>query len=184
MRLSTRARYALRMMLDVARNGGEDEPVSLAAVAERTDLSRGYLEQLAQSLRAARLLRGVAGRHGGYRLALPATQITVGHVIEALIGPVCVVDCIEDPEGCPRAEFCECRVVYALINRKIAEVMHTYTLSDLLDPDWIIRQGGDLIDPARIGEASSGAGCMWNRKSGPKRKKRAQRHGSSQNPAR
>ena len=60
MRLSTRARYALRMMLDIARNGGQDVPVSLGMVAERTDLSRGYLEQVALSLRNARLVKGVA----------------------------------------------------------------------------------------------------------------------------
>ena len=59
MRLSTRARYALRMMLDVARNGGDGDPVSLANVAERTGISRGYLEQLAMALRTARLVRGV-----------------------------------------------------------------------------------------------------------------------------
>ena len=137
MKLSTRARYALRMMLDVARNGGENTPVSLATVAERTDLSRGYLEQLAQALRNARLLRGISGRHGGYRLATPATDITLDRIIEASIGPICLVDCIEDPVGCPRSEFCECRVVYSLINRRIADVLREYTLADLLDPSWV-----------------------------------------------
>jgi Rrf2 family protein len=137
MKLSTRARYALRMMLDVARNGGEDTPVSLATVAERTDLSRGYLEQLAQALRNARLLRGISGRHGGYRLATPAADITLDRIIEASIGPICLVDCIEDPVGCPRSEFCECRVVYSLINRRIADVLREYTLADLLDPTWV-----------------------------------------------
>ena len=75
MKLSTRARYTLRMMIDMARHGGVDTPVSLASVAHRTDLSRGYLEQLATGLRRARLLRGVAGRKGGYRLARPASEI-------------------------------------------------------------------------------------------------------------
>ena len=70
MKLSTRARYALRVMLDIARHGGRETPVSLAAVATRTDLSHGYLEQLAMGLRRARLLRGVAGRKGGYMLGM------------------------------------------------------------------------------------------------------------------
>ena len=69
MRLTTRARYALRLMLDVARNGDDGTPVSLASVSERTGISRGYLEQLALALRNNRLVRGVAGRHGGYRLS-------------------------------------------------------------------------------------------------------------------
>ncbi len=156
MRLTTRARYALRMMLDVARNGGEETPVSLATVSERTGISRGYLEQLALGLRNARLVRGVAGRYGGYRLAAPASQITVGQIVEAAIGPICLVDCLEDPMTCPRAEFCECRIVYALINERIAEVLREYTLADLLDPSWLTEQhrvvGDYLIRPGSIPE--------------------------------
>jgi Rrf2 family protein len=150
------------MMLDVARNGGEERPISLAEVAERTDLSRGYLEQLAQALRNSRLLRGVAGRHGGYQLAKPADEITVGHVIEAAIGPVCVVDCIEDPEGCPRSEYCECRVVYSIINSRVAEVLHNYTLADLMDPAWVRREGGDLVKLECSSGEANGSGCMWS----------------------
>ena len=146
MRLSTRARYALRMMLDVARNGGEENPVSLAAVSERTGISRGYLEQLALALRNARLVRGVAGRYGGYKLSEPAAEITVGRIVESAIGPVCLVDCLEDPTTCPRAEWCECRIVYALINDRIAEVLQEYTLADLLDPSWVRTQGGAFGD--------------------------------------
>ena len=137
MRLTTRARYALRLMLDVARNGGGERPVSLASVAERTEISRGYLEQLALALRNARLLRGVAGRYGGYRLSEPAESITVGAIVEAAIGPICVVDCVDDPVSCERAELCECRMVYSIINERIAEVLREYTLSDLLDPGWV-----------------------------------------------
>ncbi len=137
MRLTTRARYALRLMLDVARNGDDGTPVSLASVSERTGISRGYLEQLALSLKNARLVRGVAGRHGGYRLSEGPSNITVGQIVEASIGPICLVDCLEDPMTCPRAEFCECRIVYALINERISEVLQEYTLEDLLDPSWV-----------------------------------------------
>jgi Rrf2 family protein len=137
MRLTTRARYALRMMLDVARNGGSERPVSLASVAERTGISRGYLEQLVLGLRNARLVRGVAGRYGGYRLVERPSNITVGQIVESAIGPIFLVDCIEDPATCDRAESCECRVVYSLINERIAEVLSEYTLADLLDPSWV-----------------------------------------------
>ena len=164
MRLSTRARYALRMMLDVARHGGADAPVSLAAVAERTGLSRGYLEQLAVALRNSRLIRGVAGRHGGYRLTQGTAEITVGQIIEAAIGPVCLVDCIEDPSGCPRSEYCECRLVYALINARIAEVLQEYTLADLLDPDWLHGHGGRVTESLSTPERVTGSGCTWNPK--------------------
>jgi Rrf2 family protein len=144
LKLSTRARYALRMMLDVARNGGLETPVSLAMVSERTGLSRGYLEQVAAALRSARLLRAASGRHGGYRLASPPEEITVGNIIEATIGQVCLVDCLDDPTTCVRAEFCECRMVYSLINHRVTEVLHTYTLADLLDPGWVRSMGDEI----------------------------------------
>jgi len=120
------------MMLDIARHGEDGRPVSLAFVSERTGISRSYLEQLAQALRTARLVRGTAGRYGGYRLARPAEEITVGQIIEAAIGPLCVVDCIDDPEGCPRSDYCECRPVYDLINQRVSEVLDEFTLADLV----------------------------------------------------
>lgn len=141
MRISTRGRYALRMMLDIARNGGDGSPVSLSSVSDRTDISHGYLEQLAPALRAARLVKSVAGRHGGYRLAQPASKITIRMIIEASIGPVCVVDCVEEPESCLKSEYCECRIVYALINRRIAQVLDDFSLEDLLDPSWTRNHG-------------------------------------------
>jgi Rrf2 family protein len=136
MKLSTRARYALRMMLDVARHGGSGKPLSLAAISERIGVSRGYLEQLAASLRNARLIRSVSGRHGGYQLALPASEIPIRDIIEATIGPICIVECVDDPELCIRSHDCECRLLYALINERITEVLRAYTVSDLLDPEW------------------------------------------------
>lgn len=144
------------MMLDVAKNGGGEAPVSLASVSERTGISRGYLEQLAVALRNGRLVRGVAGRYGGYRLASTPDQITVGQIVESTIGPICLVDCLEDPTTCPRAEFCECRVVYSMINERVSEVLNEYTLADLLDPSWVgdhVGLGGDRI---RVTEPGSG----------------------------
>ncbi len=144
MRISTRGRYALRMMLDIAHHGGSASPVSLSSVSGRTDISHGYLEQLAPALRAARLVKSVAGRHGGYRLASPPSKITIRQIIEASIGPVCIVDCVEEPESCLKAEFCECRIVYGLINQKIAQVLDEFTLEDLLDPSWAREKGIEL----------------------------------------
>jgi Rrf2 family protein len=135
MKLSTRARYALRLILDVAKEGGESRPISLAGAAERSGLSRGYLEQLALSLRAARLLVGVAGRKGGYRLARPAAQITVGDVVEATIGPIAIVRCLADPTVCGHQESCEVRLVYGLINARINQILREYTIADLMDPE-------------------------------------------------
>jgi len=132
------------MMLDIARHGAQDTPVSLASVSERTDLSHGYLEQVALALRGAGLVRGVAGRYGGYKLSVPAEKVTIRMIIEATIGPVCVVDCVDEPEACPRADYCECRVVYALINQRISEVLEEFTLADLADPSWM-RNTGEVL---------------------------------------
>jgi Rrf2 family cysteine metabolism transcriptional repressor len=139
MRLSTRARYALRMMLYLAKNGGDHQPVSLATISQQTGISRGYLEQLAIALRSASLVRGVAGRYGGYRLARSPHEITIGTVIEATIGPMRLVECVEEPEVCNRSDNCECRAVYRLINQRIGEVLDEFTLADMARSDWTVR---------------------------------------------
>jgi Rrf2 family protein len=148
MKISTRGRYALRMMLDIASHGGLQTPVSLASVSERTGISHGYLEQVALTLRGARLVHGVAGRHGGYRLSLPPEEITIRQIVEAALGPICVVDCIEEPETCTRAEFCECRLVYSMINLRIHEVLEEFTLADLADPDRM-KETSETVDCQR-----------------------------------
>ena len=135
MKLSTRGRYALRLMLDIARNYVDGTPVSLTSVVERTGLSRGYLEQLAMALRTAGLLRGIAGRHGGYQLARPLDKIHLNDILEATIGPICIVNCIDEPETCLKSNDCECRLVYSLINDRIAQVLAEYSLADLLNED-------------------------------------------------
>ncbi len=134
MRLSTRARYALRMMLDLAKHGDGGRPVSLADVAERTDCSRGYLEQLAATLRRQRLIHGVAGKGGGYRLTRGPSETTLREIIEASIGKISIIDCLEDDTTCMRTDVCECRLVYSLINARITQVLDDFTLADLLDP--------------------------------------------------
>jgi Rrf2 family protein len=148
MKLSTRARYTLRMMIDLARNADDETPVSLASIATRADLSRGYLEQLATGLRRAGLLRGVAGRKGGYKLARPATEIRVGELIDASIGPISLVDCVTDPSICERSSRCETRALYCLVNKSITEALSNLTLADLLDPAWVALHGGGTYEDA------------------------------------
>ena len=148
LRVSTRARYGLRLMVDLARNGSGEEPVSLGTVSERTGISRSYLEHVAHALRAASLLRSVSGRNGGYWLAEPPAAITVGRIFDALNGPTRLVDCVDDPESCIRRDRCECVLVYRLINDRIADVLHGHTLADMLDPEWVRVHGGTIAtDP-------------------------------------
>jgi Rrf2 family cysteine metabolism transcriptional repressor len=161
MKLSTRARYALRMALDIARHGNEETPVSLGDVAKRTELSRGYLEQLAMVLRSASLVRGVAGKQGGYFLCRPPADITLLDIIEAAIGPVAILDCLGDPDQCALTGDCECRLVYMLINRRITEVFADYTLADLADPKWAGAMERKLsgLDAAKAGRPPRACGA-------------------------
>ena len=123
-------------MLEIARLGGLDAPISLTAISEHSHLSRGYLEQLALALRTRGLLKGVCGKQGGYRLTRGPDEITIGEIFEAAMGPVNIVECVSDPLSCMRNESCECRPVYVLMNRRITEVLHGFTLAQMLDPGW------------------------------------------------
>jgi len=132
-------------MLEIARLGGRDAPVSLGAVAACSQLSRGYLEQLALALRNAGLLRGFCGKRGGYRLTRGAGEITVGQIIEAAMGPVNIVDCVGDPHSCRRSGSCEFRPVYVVMNQKISELMQSFTLAQLLEPEWVSSRKEDAL---------------------------------------
>lgn len=136
MKLSKRARYALRMMLVFARQAEGDSRTSLAEVARQTDISRRYMEQLAIALKNATLIEGITGKGGGYRLTRPAEQIAIAEVIEAVIGPIRIVECLDRPDLCTRSYDCECRMLYEAMNKRIAEVLYEYTLADLADENW------------------------------------------------
>jgi Rrf2 family protein len=131
MKLSTRARYALQMMVVFARHNGEKPAVvSLTEVASEANMSRRYLEQLVIGLKNGALIRG---KGGGYSLARPADQIKIRQIIESAIGPINVVECVLQPELCLKSDFCECRSLYGLINKKITSVLDGIVLADLVD---------------------------------------------------
>lgn len=155
LKLSTRARYALRMMLDIAKEGGEETPVSLSGVSQRTRVSRGYLEQLALALRNAGLLQGYLGKQGGYRLSRPAREIRLQEIVEAAIGPIAILDCLREPQTCARVESCECRLLYELINKRIVEAFAGFTLEDLRNPSWHDRLARELGKPAGTGTGAT-----------------------------
>jgi Rrf2 family protein len=137
MKLSSRAKHGVRLAIEVARRGSRDKPVSLSEVARVTGLSDKFLEQLALSLRSHSLIRGVSGRKGGYLLTRPAREITVGEVLRAVIGPIDITDCAEDPPICMSAEFCECRLLWVLLRDKLNNLLDAYTLADLISEDWV-----------------------------------------------
>jgi len=131
MKLKTRARYALRSMIEIARATHVDQPVSLERVARRTGISRRYLEQLTRCLRETELVISIRGRSGGYLLARSAEDIKVGQIVEAVIGPINIVDCVMRPEQCLIADVCECREIYKAINERVLQAMNDYSLAQL-----------------------------------------------------
>ncbi|HHW28054.1 MAG TPA: Rrf2 family transcriptional regulator [Syntrophomonadaceae bacterium] len=134
MKLSTRGRYGLRAMLDIAINQG-DGPITLHSISERQGISVGYLEQLMVPLKKEGLIRSVRGAQGGYLLAREPEKITVGDIIRALEGPIAPVACVSEdfPEECDRAEGCVTRLVWAKVRDSIAEVLDSLTLADLIE---------------------------------------------------
>ncbi|HBI27554.1 MAG TPA: Rrf2 family transcriptional regulator [Peptococcaceae bacterium] len=134
MRLSTRGRYGLRAMLDIAIEQS-DEPVTLASISERQGVSIGYLEQLMVPLKKEGLIRSVRGAQGGYLLSRVPENITVGDIIRTLEGPIAPVACVSEdyPEECDRAEGCVTRLVWAKVRDSIAEVLDSLTLHDLIE---------------------------------------------------
>ncbi len=134
MKLSTRGRYGLRAMLDIAINQG-DGPVALHNISERQGISVGYLEQLMVPLKKEGLIRSVRGAQGGYLLARGPDKITVGDIIRALEGPIAPVACVSEdyPEECDRAEGCVTRLVWTKVRDSIAQVLDSLTLADLIE---------------------------------------------------
>ena len=132
LRTSTRARYALRAMIELARHEGRG-PILLREVADAQRISTKYLEQLTIPLRRAGLLLAQRGPQGGYALARPAERITTRDIVEAVEGPVRVLDCLRSAHACDRTRTCAARGLWGRINRAITEVLTETTLADLLE---------------------------------------------------
>jgi Rrf2 family protein len=130
-RLTARARYAIRFMLELSLRAGDPTPLAMSVVAKRASISKPYLDQLATALRHANLIQGRSGRRGGYVLARPSAQILLREIVEAVAGEVNVTDCVADPAACSRSEFCTCRQVWTEINTRIRSVLDDYTLEDI-----------------------------------------------------
>ena len=118
-------------MVYLADHAGQDAPIGLKTIAQHQDLSLRYLEQLVVPLKNASLLRSVVGKHGGYYLARAPKDIHIGEIVEAAIGPVRVLDCIDASYECRRKETCTSRRMWGLINTRITDVLYDYSLEDL-----------------------------------------------------
>lgn len=144
MKISTRARYALRLMVDLCQHADSDRPIHLKEIADRTELSRRYLEQLATSLKNASLLRSFSGRKGGYKLVRSADEIGVLEIIEAAIGPISISNCVVAPDSCARSESCECNLLWSLLNHRIKDLLGEFSLAEITHSSWRTRIAREL----------------------------------------
>lgn len=134
MKISTRGRYGLRALVDLAVHGGE-ETISLSSIAGRQQISVSYLEQLIPKLRNAGLVNSIRGAQGGYVLAKPANEISVGDVLRALEGDLRPVDCAEliKDQECSGSDYCVTKYVWQKINDSINETVDNIMISELVD---------------------------------------------------
>lgn len=130
MKVSTRARYGTRAMLDVALHS-EEGPVHLKDVAQRQQLSRKYLEHIASRLKAAGLLRSDRGTRARTSLARPPSEIRLSEIFQVLEGPVTLLECVDGPECCPRSSACATRDVWTQMGQLLGSFLESMTLEDL-----------------------------------------------------
>lgn len=133
MKISTKGRYALRLMLDLAQNN-TGEPVRIKDIAARQELSDKYLEQIISILNKARFVKSIRGPQGGYRLTREPEQYTVGMILRLTEGSLAPVACLEDEVNiCERQDTCATLKLWQMLNQAISDVVDRVTLADLVE---------------------------------------------------
>lgn len=130
MKLSTKVRYGVRAMIDLANNQN-GQPILVKSISERQDISKKYLESLLAALKAAGLVRSIRGAKGGYKLAHAPHEITLEQITNALDGPPILVECVEDATLCDRADRCAARELWTDMTHALQEKLRETTLADI-----------------------------------------------------
>ena len=130
--ISTKGRYALRVMIDLAQQNS-DGYVPLKEIAEREQISKKYLEIIVNELVGAKLLTGVSGKGGGYRLSRKPEEYSVGEILEVTEGSLAIVACLaKGAEECPRAKSCDTLPMWSELDKIIHDYFYSKKLSELL----------------------------------------------------
>lgn len=132
MKLSTRSKYGTRALLDLAIHWGRGS-VQLKDIALRQSISLHYLEHLIAPLVGAGIIRSTRGARGGVQLAKQPQEIKLSEVIQLLEGSITPVECIDNPESCPRSDFCATRDVWDEMKKAMDGVLESTTLQDLVE---------------------------------------------------
>lgn len=132
MKISTRGRYALRLMLELAMNK-KDEYVTIKSISLRQDISDKYLEQIITVLSRAGFVKSTRGSQGGYKLSRMPGEYTVGMILRLIEGSLVPVACMEnEPNQCPRSSKCVTLEVWKQLNKAVNSVIDNITLADLV----------------------------------------------------
>ncbi|MDO5402890.1 MAG: Rrf2 family transcriptional regulator [Eubacteriales bacterium] len=132
MKISTKGRYALRLMLDLAMHN-TGEAISLKDIAKRQEISDKYLEQIISILNKAGYVKSIRGAQGGYMLRKEPKEYTVGMILKLTEGTLAPVSCVEDSSECAREGSCVTFLVWKKINDAINSVVDDITLADLVE---------------------------------------------------
>src|SRR4030042_2326912 len=132
MKISTRTRYGMRAILELAL-AHKEQPLQIKLIAERQNISNKYLEQLVAIMKAAGLVRSIRGPHGGYVLAKPPEEIKLSEIFRILEGPVLTAECVENENVCPSHADCITRRLWIQVNEAMLSVLENKTLYDLVD---------------------------------------------------
>lgn len=133
MKISTKGRYALRLMLDLALNN-TGEPVRIKDIAVRQEISDKYLEQIISTLNKAGYVKSIRGPQGGYRLTREPEKYTAGMILRLTEGSLAPVSCLEEEvNDCPRQDGCATLRLWQMLDNAISDVVDKVTLADLVE---------------------------------------------------
>jgi Rrf2 family protein len=157
MKLSTKGKYGVRAVFEIARHYGKG-PITIKEIVERQGISTSYLEQILYRLGKAGLIDSVRGPAGGYLLSRAPSDLTIGDIIRTLEGPIALSHCLEpgDAGECYQAEDCVARMVWTRVGAKIEEALDSITFSDLLQQDYG-KESGVLKLKKKASSAGKGA---------------------------
>lgn len=150
MKLSTKGRYGVKAMVDLAVNYG-GSPVSIKTISKRQNISEYYLEQLFSPLRKAKLIKSIRGAQGGYILNKEPKDIKVSDIMYVLEGPIEIADCIEGAV-CNNIDCCATRILWKKIKDSIDSVMESITLQDIVNDYKEIKQNNEKLNLLDRGE--------------------------------
>ena len=141
MKVSTKGRYALRLMIDIAEYGSEGVPVRLKDVARRQNLSGKYLEQIIAVLNKAGYVRSIRGPQGGYLLSRNPSDYTAGMILRLTEGSLAPIACLEDGTACDMMDNCATIRLWRMLNDAINNVVDSVTLEEMVE--WHRPNDGD-----------------------------------------